>query len=226
MIGIKVATSKAGCLWPAGHWKPLFDSVCRGGAKSDPRIRYRDLSPYLAPLIRERDGRFYPTSESQCAGGDDTAVSSLQITRVCAGAESLKFYPPESPDVTGWPWFDFSFFGTIGNAKYERQSLQNRLDLAARQHELLQGGQTQENCGCTSSSRRRAATETSTILQTPSCRSSTSSCPASLAFSCLDCARSRSRRAALRVDGLGPARLAVQCRLTIAWSRQTRAGLS
>ena len=62
MIGVTVATSKRGRLWPTEHWKPLIDSLCRGGAKHDPRLRYPGLARYLSPplfpvRIRDLDAR-------------------------------------------------------------------------------------------------------------------------------------------------------------------------
>jgi hypothetical protein len=137
MIGITIATSKPGCLWPSAHWKPLIDSLCRGGAKSDPCLHYPALSRCLSPLVRETNGRFFPTSESKLARSDDTGVTFLQVIRVKTGADSLAFHPPNMPDTSGWPMFEFPYFGTIGDSKHERQTNENRLALAAREDELI-----------------------------------------------------------------------------------------
>jgi hypothetical protein len=137
MIGVTVATSKRGVLWSTEHWKPLIDSLCRGGAKHDPRLRYPALARYLSPLVREDDGRFFPTSESGLANSDDTAITFLRVVRVKDGEESLSLHHPQIPDTSDWPLFELPYFGTIGNSIQEAQTKSNRVALAARDHELV-----------------------------------------------------------------------------------------
>jgi hypothetical protein len=138
MIGVTIATSKHDRLWPTEHWKPLIDSLCRGGAKTDPRTCYPALSFCLSTFVCEANGRFYPTSASQLASGDDTATSFIRVIRVRAGGDSLTFHPPEVPDISGWPLFEFPYLGTIGSSKSESQSKQNRRTLASCEGELFQ----------------------------------------------------------------------------------------
>ena len=137
MLRLSIETSKSGRIWPTGYWKPLIDSLCRSGARKDPRAIYRDLSFHLKPLICEREGRFYPTSASPLVPSDDTAISFIQVALVRPGDEAIRFPPPKIPDASLWPSFEFPYFGTIGNSKYEEQTKQNRLVLAERQHELF-----------------------------------------------------------------------------------------
>lgn len=44
MIGVTISTSERGRLWPTEYWKTLIDSLCQGGAKHDPHVRYMPMA--------------------------------------------------------------------------------------------------------------------------------------------------------------------------------------
>ena len=101
MIGVTIATSKRGLLWPTEHWKGLIDSLCRGGAKHSPIDRYPLLAECLAPLVHEYGSRFVPTVASSLSMHDDTVITSLQIVRVKDGHDSVCFHDPVPPYFDG-----------------------------------------------------------------------------------------------------------------------------
>jgi|SoiMethySBSTD1v2_1073268.scaffolds.fasta_scaffold178504_4 hypothetical protein len=142
MIGVTIATSKQGLLWPTEHWKTLIDSLCRGGAKHNPIHRYPLLAQCLAPLVCEHGGRFLPTAASRLAASDDTAITSLKIVRVKDGEDSMGFHIPELPDVEGWSCLDVTYFGTIGSRVQEAQTKSNVAALRARANELKRGAKS------------------------------------------------------------------------------------
>ena len=142
MIGVTIATSKRGLLWPTEHWKVLIDSLCRGGAKHNPLSRYPSLGECLAPLVRKDRGRFVPTVASGLATHDDTVITSLQIVRVKDADDSVRFHDPVLPHVDGWVCVEVPFFGTIGSRTQEAQSKENRATIRARAGELQRGVET------------------------------------------------------------------------------------
>jgi hypothetical protein len=138
LIGLTISTSKRGLLWPTEHWKCLIDSLCQGGSKHDPRLQYPVFTQCLAPLVREDNGRFFPTAESWLVAHDDTAISFLRITRVPEGDDEVCLHVPMTPDIEGWPVFEFPYFGTIGSSISEAQTSENVAMLRARADELTQ----------------------------------------------------------------------------------------
>jgi hypothetical protein len=139
MIGVTIATSKRGLLWPTEHWKALIDSLCRGGGKHNPMHRYPPLAECLAELVHERDGRFVPTPASRLAASDDAAITSLKIMRVRDGQDFVRFHVPVLPDVGDWLRLDVPFFGTIGNRVQEARTRENVAELRVRASALKDG---------------------------------------------------------------------------------------
>lgn len=139
MIGLTIATSKRGLLWPTEHWKTFIDSLCRGGAKHNPIHRYPPLAECLAALVREHDGRFVPMAASSLAANDDAAITSLKIMRVRDGEDLVRFHVPVLPDIEGWFRVDVPFFGTIGNRVQEAQTKENVAELRVRASALKDG---------------------------------------------------------------------------------------
>jgi hypothetical protein len=139
VIGVTIATSKRGLLWPTEYWKALIDSLCRGGAKHSPIDRYPLLASCLAPLVREHGGRFVPTAASSLATHDDTVITSLEIVRVKDGDDSVCFHEPVVPHIDGWACVEVPFFGTIGSRIQEAQTKANVATIRARAGELQRG---------------------------------------------------------------------------------------
>ena len=136
MSGLTIFTSKRGLLWPTAHWKCLIDSLCRGGAKHDPTLRYPLLANHLSSLVREDRGRFLPTATSSLATSDDTAITFLRIVRVPEGEDAMRLHDPEMLDIQRWPVFEFSYFGTTGSSVQEAQTKANVAALRLRTDEL------------------------------------------------------------------------------------------
>ncbi len=137
VIGLTISTSKRGPLWRAEYWKTLIDSLCRGGAKHDPRLRYPAMATCLGPLVREDAGRFLPTSASTLAEHDDTAITSLRIVRVKDGEDAVRLHEPVLANVDGWPLLEVDFFGTIGSRKQEDETRKNLARLETRAEEIV-----------------------------------------------------------------------------------------
>jgi len=138
MIGLEIRTSKSGRLWPTEHYKGLIDALAQKGAKHDPAIRHPDLAKSLEDLVEERAGRFYPASRSTLALYDDSALAVVIVRRVEPGAEEILLGHVSLPQTVRWESFEFDYFGTIGNRKYEAQSKRNRQVLKTQGTGVLQ----------------------------------------------------------------------------------------
>ena len=124
MIGLEIATSRHGRLWPSEHWKCLIDSLFAKGSKDDPRLKYRDL-PNLNHLVEEREGRFCPMSDLISSRFDDPHLQFVIIRRAPVGSVSA-FETTTLPNSSNWPGIAVPWFGTIGDRKAEQQTRRNR----------------------------------------------------------------------------------------------------
>lgn len=133
MTQISVGTSRKGRLWPAEHWKTLFDSLSAKGCKNDPRLRYLDLREVLAELVVCREERFWPNATSGFRTIDDVSIRSIEMERVAEGREYLRFSEADWSQVwtSSWIVLELPFFGTIGDSSAERQSRENSKRLIA-----------------------------------------------------------------------------------------------
>ncbi len=129
VVEVSFGTSRGGVLWPTGHWKELVDSLARGGLKKDPRVEYPDLAKALGSLIEVRGGRYCPRLGTALCELDDTDVRVIRVRRVRPGFESVAVGLTELPDTASWSAHEFTYFGTIGNSKYEAQSKLNQAEL-------------------------------------------------------------------------------------------------
>ncbi len=143
MVEVQIRTSKSGPLWPTGYYKCLFDSLCRGGAKHDPRQMYGDLASSIEQLIKEQNGRFVPRPGTLLCNHDDTEVRVIRINRVDRGEELVELVPANQSNTTLCKRFEFPFLGTIGDSKYEAQTKLNREVLK----EAMQSDRTLEVLG-------------------------------------------------------------------------------
>jgi hypothetical protein len=92
------------------------------GTKHIPIHRYPLLAECLAPLVREHGGRLVPTVASALAMSDDTAITSLRVTRVRHGEDFMHLNVPVLPDIEGWLPVEVRYFGTIGSSVQAAQT--------------------------------------------------------------------------------------------------------